>query len=594
MPIGYIKIRNFRSLKEIEIDVKALTVFVGCNDEGKSNILRSLDLFFNGEKRGGYELNWQRDFSAFSKTARNKAQQIEITLTLTLPESFNVRQSVVWKRLWRKDGLHGEVIKLADGNELPSRSKAYAYLKAIRYEYIPAIKGSDYFERLLGSIHEMLDATVQKDIREAAAKFTTEIKKHTKGILADLEQQIGLKSDIELPNDLKSLFSELEFRSVVGIFPVALSQRGDGIKVRHIPVILRWLAEQANHLSAPGKPRVVTIWGYEEPENNLETRKCFDLADFFIATSESIQTFITTHSPVFYTAFQARENLVSLIEVKLDPIDGTRVTPRTPGHASDVDALHSSIGFLDLLEPHVKKWREQVDRLDARLAEGINNDCSTVFVEGPSDKEILDAALRRFYPDVNEIQISCSNRNGGGHSWVKDSLIAWHYSRPIRRAIGLFDGDAASKPSIQEFKDLVELRAKGKQRAHSIKIKPKGLALEITKAKLDVPVAIEELCPREIWKEAEKSHWLVPRDNLTTLYQFTHTDITFNDWMATKLPDECLRVIATKKINDTKKEKFSKLVATNLDSPDCVFDFEPLHDLVSQILLKLELITHPT
>lgn len=592
MPIEHIKIRNFRSLREVSIDAKALTVFVGCNDEGKSNILRALDLFFNGDRRGGYAFNWSRDFSAFSKIARNKAPQIEITLTFKLPESFNVRQSVVWQRIWRKDGLHTEAIRLVDGNELPSRSKAYAYLKVIRYEYIPAIKGADYFERLLGSMHEMLDATVQKDIRDAAANFTTEIRKHTKGILADLEQQIGLKSDIELPNDLKSLFSELEFRSTIGVFPVALSQRGDGIKVRHIPVILRWLAEQANHLSAPGKPRVVTIWGYEEPENNLETRKCFDLADFFITTSESIQTFLTTHSPVFYTAFQAKENLVSLTEVKLDPQDGTQVTARIPGHASDVDALHSSIGFLDLLEPHVKKWREQVDRLDARIAEGINIDCSTVFVEGPSDKEILDAAFRRFFPNIVGVRVLCATKNGGGHAWVKDSLIAWHYSRATMRAIGLFDGDAASKPSIQEFQNLVVDRAKGKQRAHQFKIKPKGLALEITKAKLDFPVAIEELCPKEIWEKAEKNDWLVPRDNLTTLYQFTQTDITFNDWIATRLPDEFLRIIATKKVNDTEKERFSKLVAEHLNTPDCAFDFEPLHDLARQILLKLELITH--
>ena len=35
---------------------------------------------------------------------------------------------------------------------------------------------------------------------------------------------------------------------------------------------------------------MVTIWGYEEPENNLETRKCFELAEFFIANSKPVQT----------------------------------------------------------------------------------------------------------------------------------------------------------------------------------------------------------------------------------------------------------------------------------------------------------------
>ena len=284
MPLVNIKIRNFRSLRDVTVDATALTVFVGCNDEGKSNLLRALDLFFNSDRRGGYVLNWSRDFCAFAKTPTNKAPQIEITLTFKLPSSFSLGQSVVWRRVWRQSGLHSDQIQLADGQDLPSRSKGYAYLKAIRYDYVPAIKGPEYFERLLAAVHDMLDATVRSGIRTAAAGFTAEIRRHTKQILADLESQLGLKSDIELPSDLRQLFSELEFRSESGGHQVALSQRGDGVKVRHIPVILRWLAKQANHLSAPGRPRVVTIWGYEEPENNLETRKCFELAQFFIDT----------------------------------------------------------------------------------------------------------------------------------------------------------------------------------------------------------------------------------------------------------------------------------------------------------------------
>lgn len=54
MSIETIRIRNFRSLREVLIDAKALTVFVGCNDEGKSNLLRALDLFFNEGRRDGY------------------------------------------------------------------------------------------------------------------------------------------------------------------------------------------------------------------------------------------------------------------------------------------------------------------------------------------------------------------------------------------------------------------------------------------------------------------------------------------------------------------------------------------------------------
>lgn len=435
----------------------------------------------------------------------------------------------------------------------------------------------------------MLDATVRGDIRIAAAGFTSEIQRHTKGILADLETQLGLKSEIELPADLRQLFSELEFRSEVGGHRVGLSQRGDGIKVRHIPVILRWLADQANHLSAPGKPRVVTIWGYEEPENNLETRKCFELAEFFIANSSSVQTFLTTHSPVFYSVFTGTHDDVKVLEVQLDPVTGTALTARAIGVPSDVDALHSSIGFLDLLEPHVRDWKRRVDQLEHRLAEGLELNHPTVFVEGPTDKTILQAILKKFFPTCGEARIVCATQNGGGHAWVKDSLIAWHHRRGAKRAVGLFDGDTAAQPSLDEFVEIVESRTKTAHRALQLRLKPAGVSLEIFRAKLKVPVAIEEICPRECWAKGNAEGWLEDRPSLTTLYKFEETNVTFTDWVEGKLPDGELRTIATKRVAMGFKEKFAKYVAGRINDPNCDFDFEPLRALMESLLAKIDL-----
>ena len=588
MPLESIRIKNFRSLRDVPFDAKDLTVFVGCNDEGKSNLLRALDLFFNGDRRDGYVLNWQRDFCAFTKTPKNKAPQIEITLTFRLPATFNLDEPVLWQRIWRQEGIYKDEIRLVSGKELPSRSKAYSFLKAIRYDYVPAIKGPEYFERILSAVYDMLDATVRSDIRTAAAGFTTEIQRHTKGILADLEAQLGLKSEIELPTDLRQLFSELEFRSEVGGHRVGLSQRGDGIKVRHIPVILRWLADQANHLSAPGKPRVVTIWGYEEPENNLETRKCFELAEFFISNSSSVQTFLTTHSPVFYSVFTGEHEDVKLLEVQLDPVIGTALTARAIGVPSDVDALHSSIGFLELLEPHVRDWKRRVDQLEYRLTEGLELNHPTIFVEGPTDKTILRSVLKRFFPTCGEARIVCATNNGGGHAWVKDSLIAWHHRRGPKRAVGLFDGDAAAQESLDKFVEIVESRTNGSHRALQLRLKPAGVSLEIVKAKLKVPVAIEEVCPRECWEKASAEGWLEARPNLNTLYKFEETDVTFNDWMKQRLPDEGLRTIATMRVATAYKERFARYVATRINDSNCGFDFEPLRALLESLLAKID------
>ena len=588
MSIDLMRIRNFRSLADVSVSAKALTVFVGCNDEGKSNLLRALDLFFNSETRR-YTMNWATDYSGYARKIRRKAPQIEITLTFTLPDSFSVGQPVVWKRIWRKTGLHKEDIKRADGGDLPARSKAYAYLKTLRYEYIPAIKGTEYFEKLLGSVHDMLDTTVQSDIRAASANFTKAIRSHIGGILHDLENQLGLKSDLELPSDLRRLFTELEFRSDAGNHRVALSQRGDGIKVRHIPIILHWLAHQANHLSAPGRPRVETIWGYEEPENNLETRRCFELAEFFLQNSGSIQTFLTTHSPVFYSVLQPKEHdAVSLAEVRLGTT-GTEVVTRMPGQQGDMMALHSSIGFLELIGPHVREWKEKNNRLEERIEEGIFTDQPTIFVEGPSDKAIIEAVITRFSSKASMVKVLCSERNGGGHSWVSDSLIAWHHSRPSERAVGLFDGDDASQPSLKKFIDLVEERAKGSTKAFKYKIKPAGISLQITQAGVKLQPAIEEICPAEVWKTAERRGWLEDRPNLPKLYHFRETDITFNDWLTKKLREPSMLLIARKKVFQNHKRDFANEVVTAIQNAQDLDILEPLQEMVSELLSRLNI-----
>jgi len=157
---------------------------------------------------------------------------------------------------------------------------------------------------LMSKMYDMLAATVEDKIREASGSFTKTINDNTRPILQEILARLGLSSTIELPASLRMLFAQLEFTSTAGNRAFSLDQRGDGIKVRHIPIVLRWLATQANHLSERGRPKSVTVWGYEEPENNLELLKCFDLAKELVEGSSQIQTFVTTHSPSFYSVFR--------------------------------------------------------------------------------------------------------------------------------------------------------------------------------------------------------------------------------------------------------------------------------------------------
>jgi len=62
--IDKIEIQYFRSIYKIKIkDLQDIIIFSGKNDCGKSNILKSLNLFFNNETDWQVPFNFESDFS---------------------------------------------------------------------------------------------------------------------------------------------------------------------------------------------------------------------------------------------------------------------------------------------------------------------------------------------------------------------------------------------------------------------------------------------------------------------------------------------------------------------------------------------------
>ena len=100
-----------------------------------------------------------------------------------------------------------------------------------------------------------------------------------------------------MPTNQVDIFKELVFATNdKSGKSVELSYRGDGIKAVHIPAILKYISEQDNRLMTNTSVPITTIWGYEEPENGIEMKKCFDLAKELLGFSFEVQEFITTHT----------------------------------------------------------------------------------------------------------------------------------------------------------------------------------------------------------------------------------------------------------------------------------------------------------
>ena len=85
MKLSYVRIRNFRSCQEVELDLDHLHALVGANNAGKSTILRALEFLFNpSTKTLNEESFWNKDISLeirveakFSKLNRAETEALK-------------------------------------------------------------------------------------------------------------------------------------------------------------------------------------------------------------------------------------------------------------------------------------------------------------------------------------------------------------------------------------------------------------------------------------------------------------------------------------------------------------------------------------
>lgn len=105
--IRSIIIKNFRSIADVEVDAKDLTIIVGDNDSGKSNILRALNLFFNGHTNPDTPFNFANDYNRYAEVKEKKAAEVVVELRIELPASYRANNGdfIHWRKRWRASGL---------------------------------------------------------------------------------------------------------------------------------------------------------------------------------------------------------------------------------------------------------------------------------------------------------------------------------------------------------------------------------------------------------------------------------------------------------------------------------------------------------
>jgi energy-coupling factor transporter ATP-binding protein EcfA2 len=518
--IRQIHIENFRSIQRLTIPAEELSVFVGKNDCGKSNILRALNLFFNEVTNPNKPFNFEDDYNLFVPDRAKTAKEVIVRLELNIPASYHSTNGeiIVWEKRWRSGGLHlnrywgyrlstnrrGRQVRTQV--DIPERSNAHGLLRQIEFEYVPAIKDSSYFDNLRGRIYSIIAEVATRTFRTSSTAFEDSIGEHLSDLTTGIGSSLGFETRLALPRDLSHIFQRLDFLS--GAKGISLDHRGDGIKTRHIPLILKFMAEKKQSLQVRGAAPYSYIWAYEEPENNLEftgaVELAVQLADF--AAGGVAQILLTTHSPVFYDLGDTCPGGVVCAHVYRDTDEqGTEVSE----NGCEVD---EKMGTMALLAPRVKQLvhdvREQVEaKLSAEVLARQNR--PKVFVEGESDRIVLRRCASVFHPERANLVDFETKREGAGHSYVIDMLNGWrcqhkhHKNGPL--AAGILDVDA--------FRMKNEWNA-GTGNTASAKCfcypKPQH-AISALQAGFRLPVTLEVLYSPNVWEWAEARGMLEDR-----------------------------------------------------------------------------------
>ena len=347
---------------------------MGLNDVGKSNVLKALNLFFNNNTDYDTKFDFDKDFSFLFPKNSHSTKEITIELTVEIPSSFQNSGEYVWKKSWRRNASVEKIID-QNGNEPTPRSRIPITLHRIKLRYVPAVKSKEFYKYLLSELYLTAAASLNSPLVESTKEFASVIQNYTRQIHNEVSEKIGIDSQLTIPADMSEMFRTLIFMTneQEDEMSVPLDMRGDGIQSRHIPIILKYLAEEDQKARNQGSVKITSIWGYEEPENGIELLRSFEVAKSFHDYSQEIQLFITTHSPAFYQ--QENHSDARVFYVKKNEANETTISD-----SIDSREIGQTLGLMPLVAPYIADMEQRLNEMMSRANDDLLVDVPTVFV----------------------------------------------------------------------------------------------------------------------------------------------------------------------------------------------------------------------
>ena len=453
--IESVTIRYFRSAYTISINpCQDITILAGKNDVGKSNILKALNLFFCQQTDYQTVLNFAEDYSLTRKEEVRKdtirgQQFISVSVRFlrgdrmpnSLPPSFSVTKKWDMHSPDAKvsSDVHARMIVYAKKrgikfSERITSSSLSAFLNRIKYIYIPAIKDEKVFNSTLNLLQSSIFESKNKTVLdEPITKANNAIQGIIGDLQSDFKQATGINNLVQLPNTLNYAGGLLQIDTIISDGIISLDKRGDGIRIHYIPKILNYVANNSKY---------IYIWGFEEPENSYEYRRCIQVAEEFEKQySKKSQIFITSHSPAFLNSCSEKVRIFRIGR------DGDKTIL-----LEDNIALDEELGYINLYRDFIDKIKklqnenqQQKNKIEELKSEIKDSQTPVILTEGKTDAMLLKLAIKKLdlqgYDDWEIKQIT----SGTTHN--NDVLLRFlndlrDNRQPDNLVIGLFDRDS--------------------------------------------------------------------------------------------------------------------------------------------------------
>ena len=306
MHLRKIRVRNFRSIEDLTLDVRDLAVFCGPNSCGKSNLFRAIQFAFEPTEALTKE-TILRNLTASKRTAPGRHPSIEVELAFEACPSpvcgaAGVAEGGAVTYLFKASRSGNVSRKLGETGPLQNERGAdllAALSAAFHMQYVPPIRdlaagGMKPFRELLAdALRQSRRGNLSGPERNARSILTS----RAEGLLSDHKTFVEgtLQADkLSINTDdvsLEAIYEHVTFDVMVDGQAVPLQDLGTG----HQSALIIHLHRQFGEVREGH-----TLFLFEEPETNLHPATIRAIGNDLRKLSEdaSAQVFVTTHSPV--------------------------------------------------------------------------------------------------------------------------------------------------------------------------------------------------------------------------------------------------------------------------------------------------------